>query len=267
MPTLHRPSLVVVLATASLAAQDLPKPGPELARLEVLVGSWQGAGEIHEAGKTTKWRASGHERWVLGGFWLQGDWQIEFAGNPQPMHQRSFRGWDPERRTYVALGVDSGGGVHFDDLAFESDGTLAQIMLRHQHGMSYAMRSNWKVDGERLLHTIDVLTGAGASLHMIDGAFERIDAEPKLTLPTWAPPGHEPGPLLQKLALWAGSHDVKGRRSRPPARRRSRSPAATPTRCCSAAPRCTARPWARRPAPARSRWSATTASTRSRGRS
>src|SRR5262245_36007085 len=89
-PSLPRLAVASVAAfSVPLAAQDMPKPAPELARLKALEGNWEGSGTVTPVPgqEGMKWTSKSTSSWVLGGFWLQTDMTIEFAGGSMPALQ------------------------------------------------------------------------------------------------------------------------------------------------------------------------------------
>lgn len=203
-------ALVAVLAAGGLAAQEAPKPAPELQKLQPLVGHWRGSGKVHEPGKTSKWQAAGTYQWALDGFWLQGDFSIQFEGIESPMYRRTYFGWDAEHKRMVGFGIDNGGLVVMQDLAIQADGSMVQLRLAQQDGVDYAERSVFKVDGDKLNQTVDLLLPAGASLQIVDGGFQRTEQAPQLELPSGSFLGAPAAEPMPKFAAWVGSYEVAG---------------------------------------------------------
>jgi hypothetical protein len=196
---------------AALPAQGAPKPPPEVRRLDPLIGNWAGSGTMTEPSATTKWTANGTYRSVLGGFWIQEDFVTTFEGNADPLVFRAYLGWDAERKTFVYVSVNNGGEAQVHDFTLQPDGTMVQLMLQHLQGAPYAERSLSKVTADTMTLSIDVLTGDGPSRKIIDGKFERQDAEGPSALDakgTWM--GAQPHEAMQKLARAVGSYEMKG---------------------------------------------------------
>jgi len=219
MPKLIRrvpfPVLFALALAPGAAAQDAPRPAPELRQLQPFAGSWEGSGDFHEPApnggtQTTKWRASGSYEWCLDGFWLREDFRIDFDGMPVPMYHRSYLGWDGERRGFVKLAVSNAGEVALHDLSLLPDGSLLEMPLLHPEGAPMAMRSLFKVDGDTMVHTVDFLMPQGPALHAVDGRFRRLAKKPDAVPPQEAFMGMTPHAEMRKLAAWAGSYDVEG---------------------------------------------------------
>ncbi|MBL8726642.1 MAG: DUF1579 family protein [Planctomycetes bacterium] len=199
-----------LLVVGPLFAQDAPKPAPELQKLAPLVGQWQGAGSCHESGKTSKWQATGNYRWVLDGFWLQGDFSITFDGIDTPMFRRMYLGWDAEQKRMVSMAVDNTGTAGVHELAVQADGSVVQMAAAHQNGMDYTERSTFKVDGDKLSQTVDLLMPFGASMQMVEGSFQRQKEAKELPLPEVAFSGAAVAEPMRRVGAWAGKYSVVG---------------------------------------------------------
>ncbi len=90
-----------VLAAFSLLAQFPPTPGPEHEHLKRLEGEWiarfQDGGGDSPGTMTVKLEC--------GGLWAVSDFRAEFGG--QKFQGRGFDGYDPVKKKYVSVWVDS----------------------------------------------------------------------------------------------------------------------------------------------------------------
>lgn len=178
----HRPRpfvpFVLAFTLSPLVAQEgPPKPAPEVQKFAPMLGNWQGTGDATFGPGTppVKWTAHGTYRWCLDGHWLQEDFRLTFEGAPNPLVLRSYYGWDRESQRHVALLASNNGQVHLNEVVFLPDGTMLQITHMHQEGLPYSERSRFKVDGDKLTHSIDLLMPEGPSLTIVDGRFTRAD--------------------------------------------------------------------------------------------
>ena len=112
---------LTLLLTLPLSAQGAPQPAPQLQKLKVLEGHWQGSGtaRMQAGAPATKWKAVSTYQWVLGGFWLQCYTAVDFEGMAG-MRLREYMGWDGENQHYVNLAVGNTGdaslsNVHLGD--------------------------------------------------------------------------------------------------------------------------------------------------------
>lgn len=78
-----------------------PQPGAEHQKLKELEGTWDSVMKLGgaESKGTMVWKMD------LGGLWLTSDYQSDFAG--QKFSGRGFDGYDPIKKKYVAMWVDS----------------------------------------------------------------------------------------------------------------------------------------------------------------
>jgi hypothetical protein len=90
------------LASATAQEPGLPKPGPEHARLKALEGTWDAVTTMSD-GKKSKGEMS--YRMECGGLWLASDFKGELAG--EKFHGKGFDGYDPAKKKYVAVWVDT----------------------------------------------------------------------------------------------------------------------------------------------------------------
>jgi hypothetical protein len=212
-------AVLVFAATVTAAApraQELqaPAPAPELKKLEPMVGNWSGKGTMTEPSEptptVTSWEGSGTYSWAMDGHFLRGDFSIAFQGHELPIVMRSYLGWDRENKRYVHLSVNSAGEVALDQFDLQPDGTMVQLAVKQHPGMRFAQRSVFKVAGDTMTHTVDLLMPAGASLAMVDGKFARGgkgfagDFEAKAFM------GMTPHEALARLQRSAGAYDVAG---------------------------------------------------------
>ncbi|MCA8964433.1 MAG: DUF1579 family protein [Planctomycetes bacterium] len=206
------PLLPLVLSISPALCQEMPAPAPELKKLAALAGNWAGQGTATFApgAPPSAWHASGSYRWVLDGFFLQEDFEIHFDGVPAPMLFRAYLGWDAEGKRYVTAVCNNAGEVGLHEIVIQPDGSMLQLMMQRQDGVPYAERSLLKVDGDTMTHSIDLMTGKGPSMAVVEGKFRRIDTafEGRFDAPTWN--GATPHADITRLCRMAGKYDTKG---------------------------------------------------------
>ena len=89
--------LMLLSSSASVRAQELPKPGKEHDHLKRLVGTWEAD---TESGKGTMTYQMG-----VGGLWLIGDFEGEFGGIK--FQGKGLDTYDPATKKYRSVWVDS----------------------------------------------------------------------------------------------------------------------------------------------------------------
>ncbi len=95
-------ALAASLVSLSLVrAQEASKPGPEHQKLMELAGTWDAVMKFAqgESKGTMIWKAD------LGGLWLTAAFEGDFGG--QKFLGRGFDGYDPVKKRYVAVWIDS----------------------------------------------------------------------------------------------------------------------------------------------------------------
>lgn len=93
--------LALTWAPAVGFGQEAPAPGPEHQELKRLEGDW--IATVKSFGSETKGTMS--YRMECGGLWLVSDFHGEFGG--QRFHGRGLDGYDPQKKKYVSVWVDS----------------------------------------------------------------------------------------------------------------------------------------------------------------
>jgi hypothetical protein len=90
-----------LLASSTLRAQELPKPGPEHEHFKQLVGTWDATvkGFGGESKGTMVYKLD------VGGLWLVGNFKGEFGG--MPFEGKGLDTFDSRTKKYVGVWVDS----------------------------------------------------------------------------------------------------------------------------------------------------------------
>jgi Protein of unknown function (DUF1579) len=91
----------LILASAALAQPEPPKPGPEHVVLKKMEGTWDAT--MSAGGMESK--AKMVYKMDLGGMWLSSVLEGEAGG--QKFSGRGFDGYDPAKKKYVGVWVDS----------------------------------------------------------------------------------------------------------------------------------------------------------------
>lgn len=201
------PLLLVVTGVA--AAQEAPKPAPELQKLAPLIGSWRGTGTAQMGpGEPSKWESQTTYAWALGDFFVQEDTVVRFDGMPRPLVMRSYLGWDAENRRYVAAGADNDGTVAVRAIEFAADGSIVHFVDGFHEGLRHLERYTRRVDGDTMAFAIDVLGTTGPSAQLVQGTMKRSGQAAPLALDASAFTA-TPVPAMLQLGKTAGTYSVK----------------------------------------------------------
>jgi hypothetical protein len=157
---------IVCLTVAAAAFGQVPKPAPELHKLEPLIGDWKCTGELF----TSEEFGPGHPVvstvtgiWTLGGFWLE----MHFAEkktekSPEPYDALIFLSYDNEIKRFVFGSVDNtgsyetaqAGGWQGDVITFE--GPI------HTGNKTLTARDQFRKTGTtEIFHTFTLKVGEG----------------------------------------------------------------------------------------------------------
>lgn len=92
-------------------AEELPKPAPELKRLDYFVGTWIAEGVVKPGpmGPGGKFTATNRVQWMDGGFFLVT--QSEFSGVIGKGSETAYMGWDGHDRMYTYDSFNTLGGA------------------------------------------------------------------------------------------------------------------------------------------------------------
>ncbi|MEO6593866.1 MAG: DUF1579 family protein [Planctomycetota bacterium] len=213
MPCLTRSFFAALLVMPVVFAQEgPPSPAPELQKLAPLIGNWAGTGSatFGPGAPPTAWHARGTYRWCLDKHFVQEDFEITFEGLAAPLVFRAYFGWDRENQRYVNAAISNEGKAQLVEMKFLPDGTMVQVSLQSQEGMPYAERWRLKVEGDKLMHSIDLLMPEGPSMSIVDGHFKRVDAEYAGAFDTKVFEGAVADESIKKLTRSAGVYATQG---------------------------------------------------------
>lgn len=209
MTTRHLVLPLLLAVTGIAAAQEMPKPAPELQKLAPLIGSWRGTGTAEMGpGEPSKWESQSTYAWALGNFYVQEDTVVRFEGMPRPLVMRSYLGWDAERRRYVAAGADNDGTVAVRAIEFAADGTMVHFVDAAHEGQRHLERYTRRIDGDVMTFAIDVLGTTGPSAQPVQGTMKRAGQGTALALDASAFTA-SPAPAMLQLGRTAGTYSVK----------------------------------------------------------
>lgn len=200
---------LLLLLSGVTAAQEAPKPAPELQKLTPLIGNWHGTGTAQMGpGGPSKWESQSTYAWTLGNFFVQEDTIVRFEDMPKPLVMRVYYGWDAENKRYTAVGADNDGKVDAHRLEFMSDGSMVQFVESYHEGQTYLERYTNKVDGDVMTFAIDMMGAAGPSAQAVKGKMSRTDKPAPTALDASAFTA-TPAAAIVQLGKTAGTYEVK----------------------------------------------------------
>jgi Protein of unknown function (DUF1579) len=108
------------VVVGSVAAQEMPKPGPEHEALKLDVGTWDAVVEMLEPGKPPAVSKGTETVSVMtGGLWTVTDFKSTIMN--APFHGHGQNGFDPIKKKYVSTWVDSmSTGINFGEYTYDA---------------------------------------------------------------------------------------------------------------------------------------------------
>jgi Protein of unknown function (DUF1579) len=203
--------LSLALGSASALAQEpaAAPQAPELARLGVFVGNWEGSGTaLLHPGATARWTSQSSYQWALDGNFLRADTTIQFAGEASQLQFLEYLGWDREQKRYVTVTVDNMGEGRFGTLTIADDEVIG-VKTSMRDGQPVVEREVSKLGKDSMSVVITLLTGAAPPVEMVNGTFKRL-AQARPTALEAVHAMQPPGPPMRKLARAAGTYDIAG---------------------------------------------------------
>lgn len=101
---------ILLFSSAVFSQMGPPKPGPELKKLDLFLGSWTSEGEAKPGpmGPGGKFTESSHAEWMDGGFFvvIHSDFKGGAMGNS---NGTAYMGYDPQEKVYTYDAFSSAG--------------------------------------------------------------------------------------------------------------------------------------------------------------
>jgi hypothetical protein len=101
-------------STAAGASMGVPKPAPELAKLNSMIGTWKCTSKMHlppEMGGEQTGKSTMTIKKDMNGYWVVGQWKMEKTKSMPEMKGTLYWGYDPVDKKFVEVGVDSTGSL------------------------------------------------------------------------------------------------------------------------------------------------------------
>ena len=152
--------LLFALALPVVAQMAMPKPAPELKKLDYFAGTWTTGGDIKPSsmGPGGKWTGKDHYEWMEGGFFLTG--KTEYNGPEGKSQGQAFMGYDTDEKMFTYNAFDSTGeaghakgNVDGDTWSYTSDEKMGGKTFKGRYTMkvmsptSYTMKYEMSQDG------------------------------------------------------------------------------------------------------------------------
>jgi len=135
---------VMFFAVAAVAQMPMPKPAPELAKLDYLAGNWIGDGDLKPGpmGPGGKVTSTDEAHWMEGKFFLV--MNSKFSGGMGEGSGTSYFGYNPDKKVYTYDEFNSMGQVEHSEGTVDGD-TWTWNSDEHVGGQTFKGRFTMKV--------------------------------------------------------------------------------------------------------------------------
>jgi hypothetical protein len=216
-PARHLPLLVLalpLLLAPAVRGQEAPPPAAELARYEVLLGSWVGEGKAFMGPQAVAWTSESRVTRVLGGHSFKEEMVIDVLGPfPMKLAYLNWHAYDTAKRRWISYSFSNSGRYAQAEVRWLEDGSLVSMGSGHEGAEPMAER--WTVRFEDGVQHFEGqrLDPAGGLKTTVTGSARRVK-EVSLDLSkipfVGMTPSAKPAPQMARLQAMAGLYDVKG---------------------------------------------------------
>lgn len=205
--------LSLVILTPALVAQEMgaPPPAKELAKLQPLVGEWEGSGKVQaEPGADmTPWTAKSTYEWGFGKHWLMEHTKISMDGMPA-LEFHSATGWDREGKRFIAIMGSNMGSVHQQEIDFVGDDKMLSVSSMIEGGKRIVETGVTLIGKDGFTFKAHRSVDGGEPQLFLEGSFKRTQGL-KLTPTDASFPMPTKIPELQRLSGMQGNYKVTGK--------------------------------------------------------
>jgi hypothetical protein len=141
---------LLLFATASAQAQSSsPTPPPEVKKWGIWIGDWELSGTAKDTptGHEYKVNWALHERWILGGFFVQVD--QTWKGDGPELHSLEILSYDPIKKIHTSSGYSSDGSTWTLTATFDGATVKEQSVSNGPDGQATTCNTTWVFSGDR----------------------------------------------------------------------------------------------------------------------
>jgi len=141
--------LAMFVATFAQAQSSNPTPPPELKKWAPWIGDWALTGTSKDTPTGSEYKVDWHlhERWILGGFFVQVD--QTWKGNGQELHSLEVLSYDAVKKIHIISGFSSDGSTWTLTATFDSATTIEVGESKGPDGQITACRTIWLFSEDR----------------------------------------------------------------------------------------------------------------------
>jgi hypothetical protein len=158
------PSATPPAKKSAMGGAEMPKPSPELAKVNWMVGQWSCTGKAFASpmGPEHPVAASVRVAWEPGKFWLHSEYrEKKTPQNPMPVAADEF--WGHDGKAWVRLALDNMGGWSKGAGNWEND-KIAWMSEGPMGGQTMKFRDTFTKKGEREIGYVGEMGASEASL-------------------------------------------------------------------------------------------------------
>jgi hypothetical protein len=153
---------ILLLATTAFAQMDIPKPGPEVKKLDYFVGHWTSEGDVKPGpmGPGGKFTMQENSEWMEGGYFVVIHSKYSGGGMPDGT-STAYMGYDKQEKAYTydefnSMGehTHSTGDIDGDNFTWMSDMKMGAMTMKGRFSMklmppnAYAYKFEVSPDGK-----------------------------------------------------------------------------------------------------------------------
>jgi hypothetical protein len=142
--------MLLMFVTASAQGQSSnPTPPPELKKWDVWIGDWVLSGTAKDTPTGPEYEVdwSLHERWILGGFFVQVD--QTWKGGGQELHSLEILSYNPTKRIHTISGFSSDGSTWALTATFDDATVMEEGVSKGPDGQVTTCHTTWIFSGDQ----------------------------------------------------------------------------------------------------------------------
>jgi hypothetical protein len=142
--------MLLMFVTAPAQGQSSnPTPPPELKKWDIWIGDWVLSGTAKDTPTGPEYNVdwSLHERWILGGFFVQVD--QTWKGDGQELHSLEILSYDPIKKVHASSGFSSDESTWTLTATFDDARVTEEGVSKGPDGQATTCHSTWVFSSDR----------------------------------------------------------------------------------------------------------------------
>lgn len=164
----------LLLALPATAQMPMPEPPKELAKLDGILGHWEGEGTAAMApGTSMPWTSRSIAKKVMGGHFVREDTIIDAGGLELAMI--TYYGWDAKRQRFISYGVNNMGQLNVGEMEAHANGLFVGWNTHIEAGARMSERWHTKVEKDKVTFEGLRLATLGEAFVTVSGINRRVE--------------------------------------------------------------------------------------------